>query len=178
MIAELYNSTPQHRDNFLKLASESFYDDLLFHRVMQGFMIQGGDPDSRNAPPEQQLGMGGPGYTIPPEIGALHYKGTLAAARNPNRMPSSGSQFYIVQGKTYSGIELANVGSQYGITFNDEAKKIYAERGGTPFLDNQYTVFGQLIEGMDVIDKIAAVKVNSVNRPLEDVKMKVSVINE
>lgn len=182
MIAELYNTTPAHRDNFLKLASEGFYDGLLFHRIMDNFMIQGGDPDSRTAKPDQQLGMGGPGYTTPAKIRELHYKGALAAARqpdgvNPNRA-SSGSQFYIVEGKPYSSIELANVGSQYGITFNEEQKKIYAEIGGTPFLDGQYSVFGRVIEGLEVIDLLSQVKVNSANRPVEDVPMKITVINE
>ncbi|GLR17110.1 peptidylprolyl isomerase [Portibacter lacus] len=182
MIAELSNTTPAHRDNFIKLVNEGFYDGLLFHRVMDNFMIQGGDPDSRNAAPGQQLGLGDPGYTLKNEIRELHYKGALAAARkpdgiNPNK-ESSGSQFYIVEGKPYSSIELANVGSQYGLTFNEYHKKKYAELGGTPFLDNLYTVFGQVIEGLEVIDEISKVQVDSANRPLEDLKMKISIVNE
>jgi len=182
MVAELYNTTPAHRDNFLKLASEGFYDGLLFHRIMDNFMVQGGDPNSRDAEPGQQLGLGGPGYTTPAKIRELHYKGALAAARqpdgvNPNRA-SSGSQFYIVEGKPYSSIELGNVGAQYGITYNEEQKRIYAESGGTPFLDGQYSVFGRVIEGLEVIDELSRVKVNSANRPDEDIAMKITVINE
>jgi peptidyl-prolyl cis-trans isomerase B (cyclophilin B) len=178
MVVELFNTTPLHRDNFLKLVSSGFYDGLLFHRVMDNFMVQGGDPDSRDAVPGQQLGLGDPGYTITPEIRELHYKGALAAARKPTEMPSSGSQFYIVEGKKYSSIELANVGSQYGNTYNEAHKKKYAEVGGTPFLDNQYTVFGQVIKGIEVLDVLSTVEVDQANRPLEDIKMKISVINE
>lgn len=178
MIAELFNSTPLHRENFLKNATSNYYEDLLFHRVMKGFMIQGGDPDSRNAEPGAMLGMGGPGYVIQPEYGEPHYKGALAAARKPNDSESSGSQFYIVDGQPYNSIDLMNVAAQYKLTFTEEQKKVYQEIGGAPFLDMQYTVFGQIIEGLEVIDKITEVEVNSANRPLEDVKMKVSVINE
>ena len=182
MVAELYNSTPAHRDNFLKLASEGFYDSLLFHRIMDNFMIQGGDPNSKGSDMEQRLGTGGPGYTTPAKIRELHYKGSLAAARqpdsvNPNKA-SSGSQFYIAEGKPYSSIELAKVGAQYGNTYNEEQKKIYANIGGTPFLDGQYSVFGRIIEGLEVIDTLSRVKVNSVNRPLKDVAMKITVIHE
>lgn len=180
MIAELYNSTPQHRDNFLKLASESYYDGLLFHRTMNNFMIQGGDPDSRGAGPDKMLGLGDPGYTIPPEIREFHFRGALAGARqpdhvNPNRV-SSGSQFYIVDGKQYSPVELMNIGSQYGIVYPKDVVEEYGKAGGTPFLDNQYTVFGRVIEGLSVIDSISEVKTNGANRPIEDVGMKVSVI--
>ena len=182
MIAELYNSTPFHRDNFIRLANDKFYDGLLFHRIMDGFMVQGGDPDSRDAPPGQVLGMGGPGYLLKPEIGELHYTGTLAAARmpdnvNPNR-ESSGSQFYIVEGRRWSTIELANIGSQIGITYTPEQKQIYTQRGGYPPLDKQYTVFGQVIEGLNIIDSLSRVEVDGADRPLKDYKMKVSVVNE
>ena len=145
---KLYNETPQHRDNFVKLVHEHYYDSLLFHRVIYNFMIQGGDPDSKNAPQGQMLGMGGPDYTVPAEIlpQIKHKKGALAAARmgdhvNPERA-SSGSQFYLVQ--------------------NDN---------GTPHLDGAYTVFGETVEGLDVIDKIAKVKTDRNNRPLEDVRI-------
>ncbi|MBO4738456.1 MAG: peptidylprolyl isomerase [Bacteroidales bacterium] len=145
---KLYNETPQHRDNFVKLVQEHYYDSLLFHRVIYNFMIQGGDPDSKNAPQGQMLGMGGPDYTVPAEIlpQIKHKKGALAAARmgdhvNPERA-SSGSQFYLVQ--------------------NDN---------GTPHLDGAYTVFGETVEGLDVIDKIAKVKTDRNNRPLEDVRI-------
>lgn len=178
MVVELFNTTPLHRDNFIKLAESNFYEGLLFHRVMDGFMIQGGDPVSRNATPEQRLGMGDPGYVIPAEYGELHYKGRLAAARKPTDSESNGSQFYLVEGKQYSSIELMNVASQYKLSYTEAQKKSYAEIGGTPFLDQQYTVFGQVIEGIEVIDKITQVAVRSDNRPLEDIKMKVSIYNE
>jgi len=145
MKIKLYNETPLHRDNFIKLVNEKFYDGLLFHRVIKDFMIQGGDPLSKDAPAGKMLGAGDPGYTIPAEIlpQFSHKKGALAAARtnNPERR-SSGSQFYIVH-----------------------------NNNGTPHLDGQYTVFGEVIEGMDVIDKIATVKTAPGDRPLEDVKI-------
>jgi len=164
MKIKLYNETPLHRDNFVKLVKEKFYDGLLFHRVIRDFMIQGGDPDSKDAPAGKMLGMGDPGYTIPAEIFAnnsqvensgmgsipagtspmfTHKKGALAAARtnNPEKR-SSGSQFYIVH--------------------NDN---------GTPHLDGEYTVFGEVIEGMEVVDKIATVKTGAADRPVEDVKI-------
>ena len=182
MVAELFNTTPLHRENFLKLTNEGYYDSLLFHRVMDGFMIQGGDPDSRNAEPGQQLGLGSPPYTIKAEIGAPHYKGALAAARKPDGMnpeyESSGSQFYIVDGKTYSPIELANVANQYQTVYNETHQEIYGTRGGTPFLDNLYTVFGQVIDGMEVVDSITTLRVDGSNRPLEDIRMKISVVDE
>lgn len=182
MIAELYNTTPVHRDNFVKLVEENFYDSLMFHRVMDNFMIQGGDPESRNAKPGQTLGLGDPGYTLPAEIGAPHYKGTLSAARKPDGVnpnyESSGSQFFIVEGKPYSPIELANVAGQYGTVYNEAQKQQYATLGGTPFLDNLYTVFGQVIEGLEVIDSISVVRVDGLNRPLEDIRMKISMIND
>ncbi len=178
MVFELFNTTPLHRDNFIKLASEGYYNDLLFHRVMDGFMVQGGDPDSRNATPDQMLGMGDPGYTVPEEYGERHYAGRLAGARNPNLSESSGSQFYIVEGKRYSSIELMNVASQYKLTYTEEEKNFYEQIGGTPFLDDQYTVFGQILEGFEVVDKISQVEVNRANRPLEDVKMQVSLLND
>ncbi len=181
MLVELYDETPQHRDNFLKLAEEGFYDSLLFHRVMQGFMIQGGDPDSRDARPGQQLGMGGPGYTIPAEFNPkyIHVKGALAAARqgdavNPQRA-SSGSQFYIVHGRPYTDAELNQIEQRNGITYTEEQRKAYKTIGGAPFLDGQYTVFGKVVEGLEVIDKIAEQPVDRANRPLKDITMKISV---
>lgn len=172
---KLYNTTPQHRDNIIKLAEDGFYDGLLFHRVIEGFMIQGGDPDSRNAPPGQSLGAGGPGYTIPAEIGANHFKGAVAAARtgdqmNPERK-SSGSQFYIVQGQIPPEQFL-----RQSPNYTDEDIQKYLRVGGTPQLDGQYTVFGEVTKGMDVIDKIAAVQKAPGDRPTEDVKMTVTVI--
>ena len=173
----LYNSTPRHRDNFIKLAKEGFYDDLLFHRVMNGFMIQGGDPDSKDAAPGSRLGQGGPGYMLDHEIGAPHLKGTLAAARTNNpKKQSSGSQFYLVQGMPITNEALDEIEKQKGIKYNDVQRKIYTEEGGTPFLDAEYTVYGEIVEGLDVLDKIAAVKTDSGDRPIEDVKMKVRIV--
>ena len=235
MIAELYNETPQHRDNFIKLANDGFYNDLLFHRVIQGFMIQGGDPESKGAEAGKRLGSGGPGYTIPAEIlpQFYHKKGALSAARqgdsvNPEKN-SSGSQFYIVQGrKVPAGMNqqkenaLINefLESPEGASYKEQMDNLrneartdptkaqeaqvkfqeiinevkekamanynpnemsakdkdYEELGGTPQLDGQYTVFGEVIEGLDIIDKIAAVQTAPGDRPVEDVKMSISVI--
>lgn len=176
MKVRLYDSTPLHRDNFIKLANEGFYEDLLFHRVIEGFMIQGGDPNSRNAAPGQRLGNGGPGYQIPAEINALHIKGALSAARTQNpEKASSGSQFYIVQGKPVNVIELESYSQRNGYQYTEAQKKLYAELGGTPMLDFEYTVFGEVVEGLEVIDIIASKKTVS-ERPIEDVKMKVSII--
>ena len=153
MTIVLYNETPLHRDNFIKLTKEGYYDGLLFHRVIKNFMIQGGDPESRNAPAGKQLGMGDPGYKIPAEIlpQIKHKKGSLAAARDNNpQKASSGSQFYIVHNEN-----------------------------GTPYLDGQYTVFGEVIKGFDVIDAIANVQTAPGDRPIEDVKIiKMTIINK
>ena len=187
MVIELSDSTPGHRDNFLKLASEGFYNDLLFHRVIDGFMIQGGDPDSKDATPGARLGSGGPGYTIDAEMRAdhLHYKGALAAARqgdqaNPARK-SSGSQFYIVHGKKWDDATLDRIEQQphmqiAGFTFSDSARTVYKEIGGTPFLDMNYTVFGQVTEGLNIIDSIATVRTLKGDRPAEDVKFSIEII--
>ena len=234
----LYNETPLHRDNFVKLAEEHYFDSLLFHRVIDNFMIQAGDPDSKGAPAGKTLGMGGPGYTIPAEFNTkfIHKKGALAAARrggpqNPKK-ESSGSQFYIVVGQQVSMeqldamvaqkadqakaeyiqtklyepenkaylnelIELQKAGDRQNFMakwqeFNDrykdslttvptfsyteEQKNTYSTIGGTPHLDMDYTVFGEVIQGLDVVDKIAKVATDRNNRPLEDVIItKVSV---
>jgi peptidyl-prolyl cis-trans isomerase B (cyclophilin B) len=193
MIVELSDSTPAHRDNFIKLASEGFYDSLLFHRVIKGFMVQGGDPNSRGANLSQRLGMGGPGYTVPAEIRTdhLHFKGALSAARqgdqaNPQRA-SSGSQFYLVHGRKFNEAELLNIearASRANEQFNENEKfqyteediRRYVEEGGAPFLDNQYTVFGQVISGLDIIDSIAAVQTGAGDRPMQDVAMTMEVI--
>lgn len=179
----LYDDTPKHRDNFIKLAESGFYDDLLFHRVIEGFMIQGGDPNSKNAKASQRLGSGGPGYTVPAEFTPkyAHVKGALSAARqgdqvNPKKN-SSGSQFYIVQGQKASKDVLANIEARKGIKYSDEIKTQYLENGGTPFLDQEYTVFGIVEKGLDVIDKIAATETDGSDRPRKDVKiLKVRVI--
>lgn len=176
----LYNSTPQHRDNFIKLAEQGFYDSLLFHRVINDFMIQGGDPDSRQAAPGQPLGMGGPGYTLPPEIGAPHLKGALAAARlsddvNPGK-ESSGSQFYLVEGQVFDDATLDQMEQQKGIKYNPQQRALYKEIGGTPFLDNDYTVFGEVVEGIEVIEKIATQPTGPQNRPMQDIRMKIRIL--
>ena len=232
----LYDDTPLHRDNFIKLVESGFYDDLLFHRVINAFMIQGGDPDSKDAPPERSLGMGGPGYTIDAEIvypKYFHKKGALAAARtgdqsNPQRR-SSGSQFYIVQGQVYTHpevdqIEQAAIQRQGQMVVNRYAqphiekfvsmqaandtegiqklqeqvlaeaanelealrsykiptqmREAYTTVGGTPHLDEAYTVFGEVVEGLEIIDKIANVETNAQNRPLQDVVMKMRVVQD
>ncbi len=178
----LYNSTPQHRDNFIKLVEEGFYDGLIFHRVIEGFMIQGGDPQSKNAKPNQRLGSGGPGYTIPAEFvdSLVHIKGALAAARqgdqvNPEKR-SSGSQFYIVQGRPITEKDLGAIGSRKGIRYQKDQREAYTNYGGTPFLDGDYTVFGKVVKGLEVIDKIAATPTQPGDRPTKDVKMKMRVI--
>lgn len=243
MIALLYDETPLHRDNFLKLAEEGFYNDLLFHRVIQGFMIQGGDPDSKGAAPDQRLGSGGPGYTIPAEFrpNLFHRKGALSAARqgdaaNPEKR-SSGSQFYIVQGAPQDTSQLRQMSKQKNIQLQNqmmsefiqkpenaeylerlksyqqmgadpekrqeaqqeidkltqeilplateglvpfeypqEVLDAYSKDGGTPHLDGAYTVFGQVVEGLDVIDKIASVQTAPGDRPVEDVPMTITII--
>jgi peptidyl-prolyl cis-trans isomerase B (cyclophilin B) len=173
---KLLDSTPKHRDNFIKLAKEGFYDGLLFHRVVPGFMIQGGDPDSRNATPGQQLGMGDPGYMIEPEIGAPHIRGALAAARNQNpQKKSSGSQFYIVQGQPVDDSYLDQTEAHKGIKYNPTQRQLYKEVGGTPFLDMDYTVFGEVVSGMEVIEKIAALPRDPSDRPNKDIRMKVRI---
>lgn len=232
MVAILYDETPKHKENFLKLARKHYFDSLLFHRVIQGFMIQGGDPDSRKAPAGQPLGNGGPEYTIPAEFNPkfFHEKGALSAARlgdniNPSKA-SSGSQFYIVQGKTMTEDEMrldqgkfnaamqqffqnennrpaydsivafyqANdmegytrymlklkprVERETGIKTDKDVSpekiKAYTTLGGAAHLDGGYTVFGKVIKGLEVIDKIAAQPVDGSDRPLEDVRMMVSV---
>jgi peptidyl-prolyl cis-trans isomerase B (cyclophilin B) len=177
----LYNETPIHKENFIKLVEEGYYDGLLFHRVMDKFMIQAGDPDSKDARPGERLGMGGPGYTLEAEIGAPHLRGALAAARtggpaNPEKR-SSGSQFYIVQGRKISPQELDAFENRLGIQYNETQRKIYMEEGGTPQLDMEYTVFGEVVDGMDVVDKIAMTNTDSYDRPVQDVRIqKVTIV--
>lgn len=173
---QLYAATPKHRDNFIKLVKENYYDSLLFHRVINNFMIQGGDPESKNAAPNIMLGNGGPGYTVPAEFvdSLIHVKGALAAARlgdgvNPKKA-SSGSQFYIVQGQKVNGSILTQMQARSGIKYTPEQQKAYAEIGGTPHLDGSYTVFGRVIKGLEVVDKIAAVSVRG-SRPTKDIMM-------
>jgi peptidyl-prolyl cis-trans isomerase B (cyclophilin B) len=178
ILIRLYDETPKHRDNFLKLVKKHFYDGLLFHRVIKDFMIQGGDPDSKNAKAGAQLGNGDVGYTIPAEFNEklFHKKGVLAAARDNNpEKASSGCQFYIVQGKVYSD-SLLNVLEEKrmnGKKFSAEQRAAYTTVGGTPWLDMNYTVFGEVISGMEVIDRIAAMKTDANDRPLTDIHMKI-----
>jgi peptidyl-prolyl cis-trans isomerase B (cyclophilin B) len=175
MKIKLYDNTPQHRDNFIKLVEQGFYDSVLFHRVIPSFMIQGGDPDSKGAPAGKALGMGGPGYTVPAEFVEtnLHLKGALAAARMGDQMnptkASSGSQFYIVQGQSLSDGMLDQIEGMKKFKYTPEQRALYKEKGGTPFLDRDYTVFGELVEGFDVLDKISAVARDRGDRPNEDV---------
>lgn len=179
----LYDNTPKHRDNFIKLAKEGYYNGMLFHRVIQNFMIQGGDPDSKGAAAGARLGMGGPGYQVPAEINKenFHVKGALAAARtgdaiNPEKK-SSGSQFYIVHGKPVSPQEIEVMESRKGIVYPEAVKEAYINQGGVPFLDMEYTVYGIVEEGMDVIDTIAATQTDGADRPTDDVKIvKVTVV--
>lgn len=182
MLIELYDATPEHRDNFTKLVEEGYYDSLLFHRVIEGFMIQGGDPESKEAPEGQPLGRGGPGYTIPAEFvdSLTHIKGALAAARLGNRANpekrSSGSQFYIVQGREVTPAMLDRFEAMKNVRYGKAQREAYLELGGTPQLDHEYTVFGRVIEGLEVIDKIAATATDNRDRPQEDIRMKLRVI--
>lgn len=232
---KLYNETPLHRDNFLKLAEKHFYDSLLFHRVINRFMIQGGDPDSKKASSGALLGEGDVGYTLPAEFHPklYHKRGVLAAARNSDEenpeQASSGCQFYIVQGKTFNDSLLGVVARRITrmkaynkvvrnpenksliekyraflkqedpdsiktakakidrltdaevqniplYEFSEEQKKTYTTVGGTPHLDGSYTVFGEVVEGMEVVDKIAAAPRDKSDRPLTDIRMKISII--
>ena len=230
IVLRLYDQTPLHRDNFLKLLREGFYDGTLFHRVIKDFMIQGGDPESKGAPKSKALGSGDVGYTIPAEFNPslFHKRGALCAARqgdqvNPERR-SSGCQFYIVWGKKYKESELAQLEKQLKMQaiqteFNalamqhreeiiryrrerdqaslyalqeeleaqahsrvresgagcltEEQKKVYAELGGTPFLDGQYTVFGEIESGLDVLSQIEKVATDAQDRPLKDISMSI-----
>lgn len=182
MTLVLHNETPEHRDNFVKLVNEGFFNDLLFHRVINEFMIQGGDPDSKGAEAGKPLGMGGPGYTVKAEFNPdlIHKKGALSAARmgdaqNPEKR-SSGSQFYIVQGKTYTASELKSFEQRRGSDYSDTQRADYEKMGGTPHLDGGYTVFGQVIDGFEVIDAIAKVAKDPRDRPNEDVKMTMELL--
>lgn len=173
----LYDDTPAHRDNFHKLVNDKFYDGVLFHRIIKGFMIQGGDPDSKTAKPGQRLGSGDVGYTIPAEFVPTHFhkRGAVCAARmgdnvNPQKA-SSGCQFYIVDGTVYDNDKLNMIAQRTGKTFTPEQIQAYTTVGGAPFLDGDYTVFGEVISGMEVVDKIAEQQKDGADRPLEDIKI-------
>ncbi len=172
MVFKLYEDVPQHKANFEKLVEEGFYDSLLFHRVIENFMIQGGDPDSKDAKPGQALGGGDLGYRVPAEFNSkyIHKKGALAAARDNNpEKSSSACQFYVVQGKTYDENMIQQMVQKSGTEYTPEQMTTYQTIGGTPFLDQNYTVFGELVEGFEVLDKIAGVATLQGDRPEEDV---------
>ncbi|MDM1293754.1 peptidylprolyl isomerase [Sphingobacterium sp. N143] len=180
-VLRLYNETPKHSNNFVKLAKSGYFDGTLFHRVIQNFMIQGGDPDSRNAVGGAQLGNGGPGYTIPAEIedGLFHKKGVIGAARDNNpAKASSGSQFYLVQGKVFTSEDLDRLEKtrMNGKKFSEAQRQAYTTIGGAPHLDWNYTVFGELVQGVDMIDQIAAVTTDTHDRPNTDQKMTMHVL--
>ena len=182
IVLRLNDSTPLHRDNFIRLVKTGYYDSVLFHRVINRFMIQSGDPESKHAERGQPLGNGGPKYTIPAEfrVSLFHRKGVLAAARegddtNPQKA-SSGSQFYIVQGKKFTdaGLDSVETFRLKGRKIPADQREVYKTIGGTPHLDQGYTVFGEVVSGLDVVDKIAAVptsKEEDLDRPLEDVRI-------
>ena len=174
----LYAETPKHRDNFVKLVEAGFYEGVLFHRVIADFMIQAGDPDSKNANLKASLGSGDVGYSIPAEFvypKYYHKKGALAAARegddtNPEKA-SSGCQFYIVKGKVFTNAELNALEQKRSIKFTNEQRNDYTTIGGTPHLDGNYTVFGEVIEGLEIVTNISRVKTGELDRPLENVRI-------
>ena len=181
ILVTLYDDTPRHRDNFLKLVNEQFYDSLLFHRVIKNFMIQGGDPDSRHAEPGVTLGEGSTDYTVEAEFfdseGHLlhpHKRGALAMAREGD---SENCQFYIVWGKTYATQQLYQIGDKveaatdHRVTMTDELLDLYHDVGGVPHLDGQYTVFGEVTEGLEVVDRIQKVQTDDYDRPIDDVRI-------
>jgi peptidyl-prolyl cis-trans isomerase B (cyclophilin B) len=179
IVVRLSDSTPLHRDNFLKLVKTHYYDSVLFHRVIKNFMIQAGDPNSKQAKPGEPLGDGGPDYRIPAEFRTtlFHKKGVIAAARDNNpEKASSGSQFYIVQGKIFTdaGLDSVETYRLSGKKIPADHREIYKTAGGAPHLDQNYTVFGEVVKGLDVVDKIASVptsKGDDRDRPLEDVRI-------
>jgi peptidyl-prolyl cis-trans isomerase B (cyclophilin B) len=175
----LFDDTPLHKANFVKLVKKKFYDDLLFHRVIEGFMIQGGDPESKNAKPGDRLGGGGANMErIPYEFKSnhVHRKGALAAARDANpEKKSSACQFYIVQGKKFTDEQLSAIASRNKMDYTNEQRADYIGMGGSPHLDNNYTVFGEVIDNLPVIDSIAEQPKDEADRPLKDVKMSMTV---
>jgi cyclophilin family peptidyl-prolyl cis-trans isomerase len=175
MKVRLYDSVKEHADNFFKLAGSGYYDSTLFHRVINNFMIQGGDPQSKTAANGVALGNGDIGYTIPADFKPaqyMHKKGALCAARTSNpAKASSGCQYYIVQGKAITDAELIQMEERKKIKYSDAQKEIYKTWGGTPFLDNEYTVYGEIMEGLEILDKIAQVKTATGDRPVVDVRV-------
>lgn len=182
IIVRLFDETPLHRDNFIKLVNEHFFDSLLFHRVMNQFMIQGGDPGSKTAQAGQMLGTGTIGYTIPAEFNPAFYhkKGALAAARMPDQVnpekASSGCQFYIVHGRPWTDMDLNNIEMPRPIKYTPLQRSTYKTVGGYPPLDMNYTVFGEVESGLAVVDKIASVRTAPGDRPIGDVRMYMEVV--
>lgn len=175
LVIKLYEETPAHKNNFIKLVNKGFYDSTLFHRVIKDFMIQGGDPLSHPSKQSTVLGNGGPGYTIAAEIDNkyIHKKGALAAARqgdqmNPQRR-SSGSQFYIVEGRKYPAQYMERFAEARGESYTEEQLKIYETLGGTPHLDGQYTVFGEVVSGLELVERISKVETGANDRPKKDI---------
>ncbi|GAB3932877.1 peptidylprolyl isomerase [Mucilaginibacter myungsuensis] len=182
-IIRLYNETPKHRDNFIKLTKDGVLNQTLFHRVIQNFMIQGGDPDSKNAKPGEALGEGGLKYTVPAEFNdsLFHKKGVLAAARDNNpEKASSSTQFYIVQGKrlTDSAMNVLEQGRLKGFKIPESQRAWYRTVGGTAQLDHGYTVYGEVVSGIEMVDRIAGVKTAKADRPVEDVRMTVELLKK
>ncbi len=176
---KLYNDTPKHRDNFIKNVENKIYDGLLFHRVIRQFMIQGGDINSKDAPAKELLGSGDLSYTIPAEIvypKYFHKAGALCAARTGNdvnpQKESSATQFYIVTGKYFTSMELDKMEKKDNIKFTPEQREAYMMQGGYPQLDQEYTVFGEVISGMKVVNKIQMVETDENDRPIEDIRIK------
>jgi cyclophilin family peptidyl-prolyl cis-trans isomerase len=177
MIAILYDETPLHKKNFIHLADSGFYNGTLFHRIIPAFMIQGGDPKSKNAEPGAMLGNGDVGYTIPAELNDkfFHKKGVIAAARDNNpQKASSGCQFYIVQGKVFTDDELKMASMRAARKLSEQQKQVYKTIGGTPHLDGNYTVFGEVIKGLEVIEAILKQQRDGSDRPFKDIKMTVT----
>lgn len=182
IVLMLYDNTPLNTNNMVKMAKEHFYDSTLFHRCIPQFMIQGGDPESKQAKPGQALGMGGLGTTIPAEINdiAYHKRGAVGVARDqtPDKSGSS-CQFYLVTGKPFTDAELDNLSKRSGRNYTPQQREVYKTTGGTPHLDGNYTVFGEVIEGMDVVEKISAEPRDANDRPNKDIRMlKVRVISK
>lgn len=180
-IVMLYNQTPKHRDNFVKITKDGNLSGTLFHRVIQGFMIQGGDPDSKTAKPGQALGDGDLGYTVPAEFrdSLFHKKGVIAAARDNNpEKASSACQFYLAQGKVFTHEQLNTLEQTRlkGRKIPEWQREVYKTLGGIPHLDQNYTVFGEVVKGVEMIDAVAAVKTGPADRPVEDVRMEVTLL--
>lgn len=181
-IIMLYNNTPLHRANFIKLVKKGFYNGTLFHRVIKSFMIQGGDPDSKDAPAGKELGNGDVGYTIPAEFrdSLFHKKGALAAARDDNpEKASSGCQFYLVQGKKFTDPQLDSLEiKRLHFKLPEWQREVYKRIGGSPHLDKRYTVYGEVVRGLSLIDTVALVSTDKNDRPLADIKMTVTLLKK